>query len=482
MMKKVKHKLVCLCMVIISVSNMSGSVFAQQCSVDTPPQTCTETSVILKDYLDSMYYILSQVKVNSFEDLEDYKTSDIITQSSQEAYYQGKKTFDLGKAVTLSSRTLSGRYGGDLLANTKILFNSKVAIRDRKLLGELDEDISAKLNIILQNNIYFRNISTKRVTALNSVISRLEFIEKIEVKETTSYGDLIMMLRGINSVYKNLYFEAINNSKNAQNARDGLVKLRNDLNSSINMEIDSNGFQGYKKLLERDYSCSTGSSDICPGSIAKFQKSLKHILSYASETGGSSMEKFQTNMVRLKQALQHITGQNTGEDFLERRDDLLYEYYGGDAQEILDCKDDANCMWGIGKSWNNLKKDVIQPSMGVMDKTKYEIQKLFEKDDANNPPNIPSNENVELKKRISKQTLDFRSVLRTISDNHNLKSSNITMEDPVSRTKFIPSLSTEVYKSISLIGSKQSKQGIVWNLGQACKNQCTNIPSVCRYE
>lgn len=481
-MKKLKVLFVYLCLLVISVNSLSGNVFAQECSVDNPPNTCSNTSIILEEYLESMYYILSQVRVNSFEDLEDYKTSDIITQSSQEAYYQWKKIFDLWKAVALSSRTLSWRYWGDLLANTKILFNSKVAIRDRKLLWELDKDISSKLNVVLQNNIYFRDLSAKRVNSLNWVLSRLDFVEKIQVKESTTYWDVMMLLRWINSVYKNLYFEAISNSKNSQNARSGLVKLRNDLSTRVLIDIDSNWFQWYKKLLERDYTCSTWSSDICPWSIEKFQRSLKHILSYSAQTWGSAMEKFQENIVRLKQALQHISWQDTWKEFLERRDDLLYEYYWGNAKDILECENDAKCMWWIWNTWNNLKRDVIQPSMWVTDKTKYEIQKLFEKDDANNPIKKPDWENLELKNRISQQDMDFRNVLRTISENHNLKSSNITMEDPVTRTKFFPWLSKTVYWTIWLIWSKESWKWIVWNLWEACKNQCTNIPWICRYE
>ena len=274
-------------------SQILGSIVTAEDISSPSCLTCFSSSPWLQSYLDFANHVINSLipitqQKNRYDDPFVQKVADNIAQSRT----KDTQTNFIGSLGTTLYNQWKGQirqFGGEFVAMIKLLGGSQWLMRDEIKLQILDDRINSKWNQLIQDLTFQQSLNAADVDAI--VTWRVgsgnsQIFSTFSLKKTTTYGDILEMLRDLTLQYKN--FLVLNKA------------LSDKAASQKSFVVGFN--TGYITALQNNYTC-VRSLVRCSSNSTIIKQWIKSVTKSATSDLTSAWKSIKTSIQRLIDAL-----------------------------------------------------------------------------------------------------------------------------------------------------------------------------------
>lgn len=408
---------------------------------------------------------------------------DLITRTADAVWRNVAQKMEATAAVATILFTDIWDIGRDNLMWLAILAQNQAIVRDRAKLQNMGS--------VLQDKIYELSLGAARTssvtpwdaTQLQAILDQYKqsgLLSSYNLQADTTYANILFVFQKINRSFERfLAWNTVSQFEWWYQA--GSFAIYFDLN-----EINQ---------LKEDYACARF-GDQCAGNLKQFVTDIKAVSSENVQAVKSAGKDITDASKKLKQALSAF-GKQTANFFrkkekqqaftqeeakgLSREQQLLRTVYGSDFKKMQN---------KVGAWLGDVKAGIVWLKQAI------ETQKQAKNTPAIQTQDVNASTQTSLQKQSNKEKTDEKiltsiTLPTTVSDvlsqtmrdayedtQDSLQAANIV--EPSEVTVYIPLLAYQLQTIRDLIGTKDTKGMLVYNLGTACELQCSNAWWSCR--
>lgn len=380
-----------------------------------------------------------------------------------------------------------------------ILTRSSPLVRDFKKLMDIDTAISDKIFAIAQGWWYYKTIDPQTLTRINQIfqknVTNQMFMPSYTISSSVRYGEMTRFLSRINRKMK--YFLALKTPTSLRGER-----------STKNISVTYNPV--FEQQLTERYQCTRWFGQ-CNQSFKNFSSNIKNVVNTFANIhkDGWPLQKFSDAALKMKMALSVPTRagnqnpqkkaqkQRVAEQLNELKRDNLIRQYGFPVEPnkipwdwlgaAMLRRFNINAAFHFDEKSKVINSSSIAQSLQSQSAAPQDIaQKLdqdasqisdAEKKSEQNPIEINAtifqNNEKHLFTNLLTQTINNVRAIPVFSP------LNQELISPIPITMQFPLVSRAIADVLVYIGNKDDKKSIISTLGQACQNQCQNVPWAC---
>ncbi|MFA5748154.1 MAG: hypothetical protein WC872_03525 [Candidatus Absconditabacterales bacterium] len=358
-----------------------------------------------------------------------------------------------------------------------ILAKNKIFLRDRKKLEEMDRKITAKKYELGVGGGWYASISQSNLKLINSIIAKYVsngLLIRGELEQGIWYQDVTSMLTRINSALKSFLFVG----KISQFDHAGFVR---GINGKFTLKFNFDTIQ----RMDDNYSCASGiGNNKCNTSLAKFNDNIK-LITQATKDGSNQALK---TIKDASQRFAEIFTPSDNQEYKDREKELLNSYYGNRQirieqtgnfwKKVFNKRIDPNVDNGGLESLTPGLQNRGESILNVYKTTASFFTGIFSSHEKFSDAiiNYPSSNSLD-----QKFSDLLKSQMQEVLDNQKSDQAFASLSEIKDITFKFNLIGIQIANIKNVVGGKDKKKSLIYNLGKSCELQCSNVGGKCRY-
>ncbi len=359
------------------------------------------------------------------------------------------------------------------------LGSSKVVFRDLNNFDQIDETIKSSEFNIWGTNVLWNKVPKDFLNKFFGSYQTLGVVKIDQINSTANWEDLFNGLWAINFINRHYRAKAALGEwyQPILSGKDLINLFNRALGGKIKISLSKSDIA----QLQAEYECLAKVYGVCEKNEKgeDVYQRVKKIVDSFSDQGSQTIEKFTTSFNRLKEALQKF---NTSGGFWRKNWINLSAKMKMDGAALVDYDVMAGKQFGF--SWAQTASKILEEA---------QLKKLFGEARVNNMP-----DSMDLVRIIYLSWYGIEDTLKKdqkenqVAIQQSLKKLDFVLKkaiaqdvaigtswEPRTYTLKIVNLSTQIHKTLQIIGSKDEENSLIRLLGNACELQCGNLGGKC---